>query len=129
MKLRDALLIGLAQAFAVIPGVSRSGATITAGLGLGLKREAAARFSFLLSAPIIAGAGIKSLYDLIQQMSVGSISDTELSIVPIGFIAAAVSGFFCIIFLLSYLQTHSTQVNVWYRIALALLVAVVALIH
>jgi len=98
MKLRDALLIGLAQAFAVIPGVSRSGATITAGLGLGLKREAAARFSFLLSAPIIAGAGLKSLYDLIQQVSTGSISGAELSIVPIGFIAAAVSGFFALSF-------------------------------
>ncbi|HOE75989.1 MAG TPA: undecaprenyl-diphosphatase UppP [Rectinema sp.] len=129
IKARDALCIGLAQAFAVIPGVSRSGSTITAGLALGLEREAAARFSFLLSAPIIAGAGLKSLYDFSEQIAAGTIAKSELSIFPIGFIAAAVSGFFCIKYLLSYLKKHSTNVFVWYRFALAALVVVVSSIR
>jgi len=127
IKARDALYIGLAQAFAVIPGVSRSGSTITAGLALGLEREAAARFSFLLSAPIIAGAGLKSLYDLLKQVKAGAIAGTELAIFPIGFIAAAISGFLCIKYLLAYLKKHSTAAFVWYRFALAALVLIVAL--
>jgi undecaprenyl-diphosphatase len=109
--------------------VSRSGSTITAGLALGLEREAAARFSFLLSAPIIAGAGLKSLYDFSEQIAAGTIAKSELSIFPIGFIAAAVSGFFCIKYLLSYLKKHSTNVFVWYRFALAALVVVVSSIR
>lgn len=129
IKARDALCIGLAQALAVIPGVSRSGSTITAGLALGLEREAAARFSFLLSAPIIAGAGLKSLYDFSEQMGAGTIGKSELSIFPIGFIVAAVSGFFCIKYLLSYLKKHSAELFVWYRFALAAIVVVVSLIR
>jgi len=129
IRARDALYIGLAQAFAVIPGVSRSGSTITAGLALGLEREAAARFSFLLSAPIIAGAGAKSLYELVKQVRTGAIAGAELAIFPIGFIAAAISGFICIKFLLNYLKKHSTVVFVWYRFALAALVLAVALIR
>ncbi len=127
IKARDALYIGLAQAFAVIPGVSRSGATITAGLALGLERDAAARFSFLLSAPIIAGAGLKSLYELVKQVHSGAVAGAELAIFPIGFVAAAISGFICIKFLLNYLKKHSTAVFVWYRFALAALVLIVAL--
>lgn len=127
IKARDALYIGLAQAFAVIPGVSRSGATITAGLALGLERETAARFSFLLSAPIIAGAGLKSLYELLKQIKTGAVAGTELAIFPIGFIVAAITGFLCIKYLLSYLKKHSTAAFVWYRFALAALVLIVAL--
>ncbi len=127
IKAKDALYIGLAQALAVIPGVSRSGATITAGLALGLEREAAARFSFLLSAPIIAGAGLKSLYELAKQVHTGAVAGAELAIFPIGFVAAAISGFICIKFLLNYLKKHSTSVFVWYRFALAALVLIVAL--
>jgi undecaprenyl-diphosphatase len=127
IKGRDALYIGIAQAFAVIPGVSRSGATITAGLALGLDREASARFSFLLSAPIIAGAGLKSLYDLFKQISEGAVEGAELAIFPIGLVVAAISGFLCIKYLLGYLKKHSTAVFVWYRVALALLVLIVAL--
>jgi len=127
MTWKDALLIGLAQAFAIFPGVSRSGATITAGLALGLERPAAARFSFLLSAPIIAGAGAKSLKDLAGQLGAGSIPPGELALFPIGFLVAAVSGWLCIKFLLGFLQRHSMKVFVWYRFALAALVAAVAL--
>ncbi len=125
----DAALIGLAQALAIFPGVSRSGATITAGLALGLEREAAARFSFLLSAPIIAGAGLKSLSDLLKGLPSGAIAPGELIIFPVGFAAAAVSGFFCIKILLGFLKKHSMRPFVYYRWALAALVLVVALVR
>jgi undecaprenyl-diphosphatase len=126
----DAALIGLSQALAIFPGVSRSGATITAGLALGLERGAAARFSFLLSAPIIAGAGLKSIYDLFGGAPGGvSVPAAELIIFPVGFLTAAISGFFCIKILLSFLQKHSTRAFVYYRWALAALVLVVALVR
>jgi undecaprenyl-diphosphatase len=126
---KDALLIGLAQALAIFPGVSRSGATITAGLALGLEREAAAKFSFLLSAPIIAGAGLKSLLDLAKEIKVGSIASSELVLFPVGFLVAAISGFLCIKFLLAFLRKHSTRVFAWYRFAFAALILIVALVR
>ena len=126
MSWKDALLVGLSQALAIFPGVSRSGATITAGLALGLEREAAARFSFLLSAPIVAGAGVKSLYDLAKGGQAGDAS-ANFSLIAIGFIVAAASGFLCIKFLLGFLQKHSAKAFVYYRWALAILVVVVAL--
>jgi undecaprenyl-diphosphatase len=127
LKLQDTILIGLAQAFAIFPGVSRSGSTITAGLALGLKRNDAARFSFLLSAPIIAGAGLKSLIEIYGEIKSGAISQPELMLFPIGFLAAAISGYLCIKYLLLYLQRNSTDLFVYYRWALALLIIVVAL--
>jgi undecaprenyl-diphosphatase len=129
MRWKDAILIGLSQALAIFPGVSRSGATITAGLTLGFEREAAARFSFLLSAPIIAGAGAKSLYDLARHhVPAGEIS-AGAPLVALGFVAAAVSGFLCIKFLMGFLQKHTTKAFVYYRWALAVLIAVVALVR
>ena len=125
----DAALIGLSQALAIFPGVSRSGATITTGLALGLERDAAARFSFLLSAPIIAGAGIKSLYELLSGVGTGAIPKAELIIFPVGFVVAAVSGFLCIKLLLTFLQKHSTRAFVFYRWGLAVLVLTVALVR
>jgi undecaprenyl-diphosphatase len=127
LTLKEVLIIGFAQALAVFPGVSRSGSTITAGLALGLKRDTAAKFSFLLSAPIIAGAGLKSLYDVYRALKVGSLVSGELVLFPIGLIAAAFSGYLCISFLMKYLQTHKTDVFVYYRWALALFIAVIAL--
>ncbi len=127
MTLIQAIVIGAAQAFAVFPGVSRSGGTITAGLGLGLKRDSAAKFSFLLSAPVIAGAGLKSLLDIIIGAQTGAIARSDLMLFPIGFIAAAVTGYFCIRFLMNYLQKHSMNIFVFYRMALAILIVVVAL--
>lgn len=129
LSFKDALLIGLSQALAIFPGVSRSGATITTGIALGLEREAAARFSFLLSLPIIAGAGLKSLYDLVKSYAAGAITSSELVIFPIGFVVAGISGFFCIKFLLSFLKNHSTKAFAWYRWGLAVLVLVVALVR
>jgi undecaprenyl-diphosphatase len=129
MNWKDSILIGLSQALAIFPGVSRSGSTITTGLALGLQREAAARFSFLLSAPIIAGAGLKSLVDLFQGVKAEKIASSELTLFPIGFVVAALSGFFCIKFLLRYLQKHTAAVFVYYRWALAVLIAIVALVR
>jgi len=129
LGLKDSLVIGVAQALAVFPGVSRSGATITAGLALGLERPAAARFSFLLSAPIIAGAGLKSLFDVYHSVRSGSIVPSELVLFAVGFVSATVSGYLCIRFMLRYLQGHSINVFVYYRWAVALLIAVVALVR
>ena len=130
LTLKDAILIGLAQALAIFPGVSRSGSTIAAGLALDLKRETAARFSFLLGAPIIAGAGLKSAWDLFQQYRAGAAPvSAELLLIPIGFLAAAVSGYFCIKFLLRFLQKNSTDLFVYYRWGLAAVIIIVALIR
>jgi undecaprenyl-diphosphatase len=127
LSLKDTLLIGLAQAIAIFPGVSRSGSTLTAGLALGLKREAAARFSFLLGAPIIFGAGLKSAWDLYQSAAAGiGFASSDLVLFPIGAIAAALSGFLCIHFLLRFLQKNSTNIFIYYRWALAAFILVAA---
>jgi undecaprenyl-diphosphatase len=128
LTLKNTLLIGLSQALAIFPGVSRSGSTISTGLALGLEREAATTFSFLLSAPIIAGAGLKKAWEMFSGLHAGIIPHTDLIIFPIGFIAAAISGFLCIRFLLDYLQSNNMNVFVYYRWALALMIVVVALI-
>jgi undecaprenyl-diphosphatase len=126
VSLRDAIVIGASQALAIFPGVSRSGSTITAGLFLGLKRETAARFSFLLSAPIILGAGLKSLLDVRAELASGAMAQSELLLFAVGFVVAALSGYLCIKFLLRFLQKHSTDVFVYYRWLLALLIIAVA---
>jgi len=118
LTLTDALLIGLSQAFAVVPGVSRSGITMTTGLFRGLNREAAARFSFLLSAPIIFGAGVHSLPKIIKQGGEGGESSLYLA----GFLAAALSGYAVIAWLLKFIRTRSFAVFAYYRLALAGLV-------
>ncbi|OGO09800.1 MAG: hypothetical protein A3K46_06185 [Chloroflexi bacterium RBG_13_60_9] len=127
LTLAQTILIGLSQALAIFPGVSRSGATIASGLALGLQRADAARFSFLLSAPIIAGAGVKSLWDVISDASTGALTSAELVLFPAGFLAAAVSGFFCMRFLVNFLRQHPIDIFAYYRWGLAILVAVVAL--
>jgi undecaprenyl-diphosphatase len=100
--------IGLAQAVALIPGTSRSGVTISAGLFEGVSREAAARFSFLLSIPAILGAGILKLDDL----SHATETPAQLAV---GFVAAAVSGFFAVSFLIRLLRTRTLWPFIWYR--------------
>jgi undecaprenyl-diphosphatase len=96
----DALLVGLAQALAIFPGISRSGATIAAGLGRGLRRQPAARFSFLLATPIILGAGLLKVVDLAQAGNLAA----EAPTLAVGFLSAGLVGFACIHFLLRYLQ-------------------------
>ena len=98
----DGLVIGLAQALAIFPGISRSGATIAAGLGRGLKREPAARFSFLLSTPIIFGAGLLKVVDLAQMGGLAAQAPTLI----VGFVTAVIVGLGCIHFLLGYVRRH-----------------------
>lgn len=113
----DAIMIGCAQAIALIPGVSRSGITISAGLFRSLEREAAARFSFLLSTPIIAGATLLHARKLLQ-----SSADYNMSLFLIGFIAAALSGYAAIKFLMHFLKNHRLHAFVYYRFGLALVI-------
>ncbi|MEE8390147.1 MAG: undecaprenyl-diphosphatase UppP [Anaerolineae bacterium] len=96
----DALLVGLAQALAIFPGISRSGSTIATGLARGLRRESAARFSFLLATPVILGAGLLKVVDLVQ---IGGLA-AQAPLLVVGFVSAGVVGFGCIHFLLRYLQ-------------------------
>lgn len=117
----DVAVIGLSQAFALMPGVSRSGITMTAGLVRGLNRMSAARFSFLLSVPIIFGAGVYNLPDIINQGSEPGQQGFYLA----GFIAAALSGYFVIAFLLRFVQSHSFAVFAYYRFVLAGLVLMI----
>jgi undecaprenyl-diphosphatase len=126
LSLKDAVVIGLSQALAIFPGVSRSGSTITAGLALGLQRDTAARFSFLLSAPIMLGAGLKSLFDVQSELTSGAMARSDLFLYVIGFIAAAVSGYLCVKFLLRFLQKHSTDIFVYYRWLLAVFIISIA---
>ncbi len=111
IKWYDALLVGFAQSLALIPGSSRSGTTITAGMFLGFKRETAARFSFLLSVPAVLGSGLLQLYEALQYID---ISGLELMIISTIF--SAISGYLTIGFLLKFLRTNSTFVFVVYRI-------------
>lgn len=123
IRLPTALAIGVAQAAALIPGVSRSGSTLTVGLLAGLKREAAARFSFLLSTPIMLGAGVKQGIGMIQD---GGLPASQAMGFLVGCAASAASGLLCIYLLLWYLQRRSTLPFILYRfvVGAALLVLV-----
>ena len=114
---RTGLYLGVAQAVALQPGVSRSGVTMTAARLIGLDREPAARFSFLLSLPVIAGAGLYKAVDLAQTGFQGYAPEFFW-----GFVSSAVSGFFVIWFLLRYLKRHGYAIFLWYRLAVAALV-------
>jgi len=115
---KDALAVGLAQAVSLIPGVSRSGLTIVAGLGRGMKRDEAARFSFLLSIPAVFGAGLKKV------LEVGDWSQADLAALGLGFAAAFVSGWVAISSFLRFLGRHPLHVFAWYRFFLAAAVVV-----
>lgn len=103
---RRALLVGIAQGVAIMPGISRSGATMSAGLGLGLDREQAARFSFLLSGPIILLAGVKQAVDVFT----GATHMPGLAASAAGFVAAAITGYLAIAGLMAYIRRHSFAV-------------------
>jgi undecaprenyl-diphosphatase len=117
VRLPDAVVVGLAQALALVPGVSRSGATLTAGLFRGLRRADAARFSFLLGVPVVAAAGLKGLLDSLQT----GFAPGELPIFLLGIAVSGLSGFAAIAGLLRYLQRASTMVFVAYRLGLGVL--------
>lgn len=113
MTLKAAMLIGLAQCLALIPGVSRSGITITAALLIGYNRETAARFSFLLSLPIVFGAAVLKVGHLLQT----GIPAGEATPLLIGVASSAVFGYLSVVFLLKLVQRYSLYPFVWYRLA------------
>lgn len=114
---KDTLIIGFAQSLALIPGSSRSGTTITAGIFLGLKRETAARFSFLLSVPAILGSGLLEFYGSLEYIQIDGLVNLAIAT-----IASAISGYVTIAFLLSFLKKNSTMIFVYYRIAIGVII-------
>jgi undecaprenyl-diphosphatase len=118
LRLRDSLVVGAAQALAVIPGVSRSGITMTAGLFRGMSRETAARFSFLLSTPIIAGAALKKLLEI---RHTGLPAEMRLPF-AVGVVVAGLVGYLVIAALIRYLERRTFKIFIVYRVALGVLV-------
>jgi len=114
----QAIMIGLAQALALVPGTSRSGITIIAGLFIGLKREAAVKFSFLMSIPIIFGAGMKNF----AALDFGNMASNELYIMAVASLAAFASGYLAIKYLLKFIKNNSFFVFALYRVILAAIV-------
>jgi undecaprenyl-diphosphatase len=121
MRWSDALKIGFAQAFALIPGTSRSGATIIGGLLFGLSRRAATEFSFFLAVPTLIAAGG---YDLLKNRALFNVQD--LGMFGVGMVASFVSAFFCVRWLLRYIASHDFSVFAWYRIVFGALVLLTA---
>lgn len=123
----DAVLIGLAQAIALAPGISRSGSTIAAGLARGIQRETAARYSFLLGAPAFLGAGLLQLVDALAA-DPATVSD-QLPLLIVGFVASAISGLLAIRFLLAYLRRRTLSVFAVYCAGLGALVILLSVLH
>jgi len=123
LRFSEAVGIGLAQAAALVPGVSRSGATITLGIFLGLRREEAARFSFLMSVPIIASAGSLQLADVASE----GMDAQGVLMFGSGFVSSAVVGYLAIKFFLRFVTHHSLRAFAYYRFMLAAVVAVLLL--
>ena len=121
MTWRDALKVGCAQCFALIPGTSRSGATIIGGMLFGLSRKAATEFSFFLAIPTLIAAGA---YDLFKNRDLFSVADVP--VIGTGLIAAFVSAFLCVRWLLRYIAQHDFTIFAWYRIAFGVVVLATA---
>ena len=121
MSVLDALKIGLAQSLALIPGTSRSGATIIGGMLFGLSRKAATEFSFFLAIPTLLGATVYSLYKARNELSMA-----DLPMFSLGTVAAFISAFFCVRWLLRYISSHNFNVFAWYRIAFGIMILVTA---
>jgi undecaprenyl-diphosphatase len=120
MTFRDALMVGIAQCFSLIPGVSRAGATIIGGMLCGLSRKAATEFSFFLAVPTLIAAGG---YDLMKHRSEFSAGDIE--ILAVGTIVSFVGALVCTRWLLRYVATHTFNIFAWYRIALGAIILIV----
>ena len=121
MSLRDALMVGLLQCLALVPGTSRSGASIIGGMVLGLSRKAATDFSFFLGIPTLIGAGFYSLY---KERALLSVADLPLFLV--GLVFAFLSAWVCVRWLLRYVSSHDFVPFAWYRIVFGVLVLVTA---
>ena len=124
ISLADALIVGCAQATALIPGVSRSGSTITAGLFRNMTREAAVRFSFLLSTPLIAGAALLKAHELRKE---GLPQEMHMPFL-VGVLVSAIVGYFAIAWLIRYLQSNSLKVFIVYRIVVGVIVIGLAIL-
>lgn len=122
LRFRDGLIVGTWQALSLIPGVSRSGSTITGGLFQGLNRETAVRFSFLLATPAIVGVGILKLKELVK---IGLNGQSEIFLV--GFLVSAISGYLVIKFLLDYIKRHDFDLFVKYRLIVGIVVILLTL--
>ena len=118
LTLVDAVVVGVAQAIALIPGISRSGITISAGLLRGVERADATRFAFLLATPVILGAGVKTLLDARKLSGLTA----QLDVVAIGFSVSFLSGLAAVAFMVRYLRRHSLNIFVVYRVALAVVI-------
>jgi undecaprenyl-diphosphatase len=127
-NLGDAIAIGTAQALALVPGVSRSGITITTGLFRGLTRDAATRFSFILSTPVIAGAVLLELPKLIRLHRVGGL-DLPLATLMISILVSGIVGVAVIAFFLRYLQTRTLKFFVVYRLLFGIVILLLAFLH
>jgi undecaprenyl-diphosphatase len=121
MTMLDAFKVGCAQCFALIPGTSRSGASIIGGMVFGLSRQAATEFSFFLAIPTLFGATIYSLYKEHALLSVA-----DLPMFGVGALAAFISAFFCVRWLLRYISSHDFMIFVWYRIVFGVLILISA---
>ncbi|WP_397600432.1 undecaprenyl-diphosphate phosphatase [Silvanigrella sp.] len=122
LTFKDCLIVGLSQVAALIPGVSRSGATISAGLFLGLKRETAAAFSFILGVPVIVAAGLKQIHE----MHNAGLTSHGWSVLFVGIATASVAAFLAVFGLMKYLEQRSTLIFAWYRLALGVILIVCA---
>ena len=121
MTLLDAIKVGCAQAFALIPGTSRSGATIIGGMMLGLSRKAATEFSFFLAIPTLLGATFYSLYKQRELLSAA-----DLPMFGVGTLSAFISAFLCVRWLLRYISSHDFTIFAWYRIVFGIVVIATA---
>jgi undecaprenyl-diphosphatase len=124
INIKNGLIVGLFQSLALIPGMSRSGMTISGGLLMGLKREVAIRFSFLLAIPVLLGSGAKKMIDL---GSSGLLNSLGLELI-FGAITAFIVGLLAIRFLITYLKNNSFKIFIWYRLVLAGVIVLVWLI-
>jgi len=120
LNTKDGILMGLAQSLALIPGVSRSGSTITAGLFMGLERSTAARFSFLLGIPAITLAGLVELKEVLS----ASFTINEIIVLIIGVISSAIFSYLAIAWLIKYLQRKDTWIFVWYRLGFGVVILI-----
>jgi undecaprenyl-diphosphatase len=127
-NLGDGVTIGLAQAVALWPGVSRSGITITTGLFRNFTRDAATRFSFILSAPVIAGAVLSEVPKLLKIHKAGGL-ELPLSTLAVSVLVSGIAGYFVIAFFLRYLQTRTLKVFVVYRIVFGIIILVWAFLQ
>jgi undecaprenyl-diphosphatase len=125
LTLRRAIIVGLAQCVALIPGISRSGATIVAGLGVKLERGMAARFAFLVSLPVVAAAGTLKLRELL----LADLTRSELTSIGIGVATSAIVGYVVIAFFLRFIQHRTLAVFAWYRLAAAAVLSLLLILR